>query len=165
MDSEQPLPDSADPAEDPGPGIRYAAMNHLARREHSALELHRKLRRRFGEHESAIDDEIARLQEENLQSDERFAEAFITSKTRQGKGPVRIAMELQQRGVAEAIVQSLLDEGDPEWFELARQVRCKRFGEAPARTPREQAKELRFLQYRGFSPEQARRVCQYPPDL
>ena len=81
--------------------IRLAAMNLLAMREHSAHELRRKLAPRFeGADVAAV---IAVLTAENLQSDERYTEAFIIMRKRQGKGPIRIALELKEKGIGEAI--------------------------------------------------------------
>lgn len=84
---------------DPLPIIRLRAMGLLARREHSHLELHRKLADRFPEHVDLLDQVLVGLQQDNLQSDERFAEAFVSSRVRKGQGPHRISMELQQRGL------------------------------------------------------------------
>lgn len=140
--------------------LRLAAMNLLARREHSALELRDKLQRRFGEQSPVaerLDEALAGLARDNLQSDERFAEAFVTMRQRQGKGPMRIYQELRHKGVSDALIAAYLDPVDEDtWRELAREVLHKRFGSEPAETLRERAKQQRFLQYRGFSHEQIR---------
>ncbi|WP_027330797.1 regulatory protein RecX [Marinimicrobium agarilyticum] len=153
---------TSDPSES---DVRLAAMNLLARREHSALELREKLVKRFADeaHGLDIDSVLSRLAEQGLQSDERFTEAFITSRERQGKGPLRIEQELRQKGVAEALVAQYLDEADECWAGLAREVRSKRFGDGPIQTPREKARQMRFLQYRGFSHEQVREAIASVP--
>ncbi|WP_347329457.1 regulatory protein RecX [Marinimicrobium locisalis] len=161
--------------------VRLAAMNLLARREHSALELREKLLKRFGEVERDdgvdgasgargtkgkspdIDAVLNRLAEQGLQSDERFTEAFITARERQGKGPLRIAQELRQKGVSDDLVAQYLDESDDCWAHLAQEVRSKRFGDEPIQTPKEKARQMRFLQYRGFSHEQVRRAIASVP--
>lgn len=139
--------------------VRLAAMNLLARREHARAELRDKLCKRFGTEGdlvSTIGQALDRLAEQGLQSDERFTEAFITSRERQGKGPMRIGQELRQKGVSDALVNIYLDEGEERWWSLARDVRRKRFGDAPIDSPKEKARQARFLQYRGFSHEQTR---------
>ncbi len=145
--------------------VRLAAMNLLARREHSALELREKLLKRFGRDEGDVDigAVLNRLAEQGLQSDERFTEAFITSRERQGKGPLRIEQELRQKGVRDGLIFQYLDESDECWLNLAQEVRSKRFGDGPIQTPREKARQMRFLQYRGFSHEQVREAIASVP--
>ncbi len=129
--------------------IRLAAMNMLAMREHSQGELTEKLQRKFSD-VMLISQVLAALKEQNLQSDERFTEAFITMRQRQGKGSVLIRMELRERGVAIPLINSFIDDADPSWFLLAQAVRNKRFNQFPA-DGREKAKQMRFLQSRGFA--------------
>lgn len=146
--------------------IRLAAMNLLARREHARTELRTKLLKRFGANGDLVrlvDEALTRLEEQGLQSDERFTEAFVSARERQGKGPLRIAQELRQKGVSDSLVSVYLDEGDERWWDLANEVRRKRFGDAPVETPKEKARQTRFLQYRGFSHEQARKAIANAP--
>jgi regulatory protein len=139
-----------------GAAVRYAAMSLLARREHSRLELRQKLLRRFSAAE-LIDTVVQNLTDEALQSDERFAEAFVTIRRKKGQGPIRILHELQLRGVDETIIGRHVDPGNQEWISLAHSVCLRKFG-GLASQPAQRAKQMRFLQYRGFSTEQIRRV-------
>ena len=84
--------------------VRLAAMDLLARREHSVIELKRKLQRRFGD-ECAIDDQVARLAEEGLQSDARFAESFLCQRSGSGYGPARLKAELRERGLSDEQIE------------------------------------------------------------
>jgi len=143
--------------------LRLAAMNLLARREQSARELREKLRRRFaaGELEAEtlepmIDTVLEKLAQDNLQSDERFTEAFVTMRKRQGKGPLRIDQELRQKGVSAALIEAYLDSGDEDWWLLAQEVKAQRFGDGIAENLKDKARQVRFLQYRGFTSEQVR---------
>lgn len=130
--------------------IRYSAMSLLAMREHSAQELKNKLERKF-ESPDLVESAVAGLIEQNLQSDERFTQAFVAMRQRQGKGPLVIKMELREKGVAAELIAQFIDDADPLWCELACEVRLRKFrGEAPT-DARERAKQMRFLQYRGFS--------------
>lgn len=129
--------------------IRMAAMNLLAMREHSAKELVEKLERKFPQSD-LIQQAVSVLAEQNLQSDERFADAFVKMRQRQGKGSILIKMELRERGIASDLINTFLDETDEIWFSLAREVRAKRFKSFP-RDGREKAKQIRFLQSRGFA--------------
>ncbi|MCV6603780.1 MAG: recombination regulator RecX [Porticoccaceae bacterium] len=135
--------------------IRLSAMNLLARREHSLGELHQKLVARFGVAEE-IDRVLEVLQQQGLQSDQRFAEAFFRSRQQKGQGPYRIRNELKQRGVSEQIVTQLFQQQHTDWFELACHAVQRRFGADHPVDARERARRARFLQYRGFSGEQIR---------
>jgi len=146
-----------------GKEVRLAAMNLLARREHSQQELQRKLLDRGFEADEVRAD-LTRLAEEGLLSDERFTEAFINSRLQRGSGPVKIAMELQQKGVSEQLVQDYLDERDPQWVRSAIEVKIKKFGEAPPEDFKERARQMRFLQYRGFTMQQIQSAIGGDPD-
>ena len=130
--------------------IRFSAMNFLALREHSVKELKEKLGRKFSSVE-LIDEAISGLIAQNLQSDERFAQAFVAMRQRQGKGPVVIKMELREKGVAPELIARFVDDTDALWYELVRDVWSRKFRGAMPIDSRERAKQMRFLQARGFS--------------
>ena len=124
-------------------------MDFLARREYARLELIRKLIDK-GYEPGVAEDAVARLDEDGLQSDERFAESFVQSRINQGKGPVRIRQELGQRGIGDRAVEAALEEADPDWYAMARKIRVKKFGAERPADFAEKARQMRFLQYRGF---------------
>lgn len=130
--------------------VRFAAMNLLSMREHSALELHRKLAKKF-QQDAFIAEAIQRLAEEGLQSDARFAEAFISMRKRQGKGSLIVSLELKERGVAVELINDLLEPDNDSWKLLAVYVRHKKFGELMPADAKEKARQMRFLATRGFS--------------
>jgi regulatory protein len=126
------------------------AVSYLARRDPSALELSRKLKK-SGFDEFEIEDSLAKLQQAGLQSDRRYAESFVNSRINRGYGSVRIRMELKERGVASDIITDSLQQAEIDWFALAAEVRSKRFGEHDPEDFKDRAKQQRFLQYRGFT--------------
>ncbi len=136
---------------------RKKAMDLLARREHTAGELQTKLERADVDPDVAL-AAIEALTAEGLQSDERFVEAFVQSRINQGKGPVRIRADLNQRGVHSALIEQALDAADADWRQLAAETRQRKFGTAAPRDFKEKARQMRFLQYRGFEPEQIHAV-------
>lgn len=143
--------------------IRLAAMNFLARREHSVRELRNKLKRRFSDEAAeivdvVIDEQISRLTEEHLQSDSRFAESYVRQRADKGYGPIRLREELRERGVAEADVDVALEELEMDWRALATRVIQRKFGTAAPADIKERARRARFMQYRGFSADHYR--CQ-----
>ncbi len=130
--------------------IRNKAMDLLARREHSRRELERKLSQRFPDEETLIDSVLTRLADENLQSDFRYAEAFLAARSGRGQGPQRIRAELRQCGVAEAQIDQVMLQSEIDWLALAKQVVARKYGGKPCNDYGEKARRSRFLQYRGF---------------
>ncbi len=130
-------------------------MDLLARREHTRQELLTKLAARDFPDDVA-EAVVDRLTEENLQSDARFTEAFITMRRKKGQGPIRIQNDLQQRGISQALQDQYLDPRDDLWRDMIKQVRQKKFGDSPPKNYQQRAKQARFLQYRGFTSEQIR---------
>ena len=124
-----------------------AALKILIRREHSQLELSNKLHLK-GFDDVDIKHSINLLIKEKYQSDERFSEAFILMRYNQGKGPVIISSELKKRGI-ESFELSIFD-----WFELAKEVREKKFGKNLPSDYKTRAKQKRFLKSRGFDFDQ-----------
>jgi len=144
--------------------IHVVVMRLLANREHSRVELQRKLvQRGFAtEQITAVLDEFAA---NNLQSDSRYVENYITSRQQRGYGPVRIQAELREHGVADAAIAAYLDFAGPEWIQLGRQTRQKKFGEALPNDYPEKARQMRFLEQRGFTHEQLRRILETADDI
>ena len=140
---------------------RYAAMDLLARREHLQRELETKLLKRFSalpDAREVIAGVVAALTAENLQSDERFCEAYVRQRSARGYGPERIQAELSQKGAAESLAEHALATCEVDWRELAQQVRAKKFGPVVPTDWPGKSKQLRFLQYRGFSGDQLSRL-------
>ena len=124
------------------------ALKLLARREHSARELKRKLSVR-----GISDDEAAAAVEhavaENWQSDSRYAEMLVRTRVANGYGPVRIAAELHVSGVPAEQARAALEQAEVDWHALAAEVHAKKFGRLPKNSA-ERAKQYRYLQGRGF---------------
>ena len=140
----------------PEPGdLRERALRLLARREHSRFELARKL-----EHAGFVRDDIATLLDEfetkNWLSDRRFAESYVADHLARS-GPMKLAYELRQRGVSDPIIESVLGDNRDSELDRAREVWQKKFDSAPADAA-EKARQIRFLQSRGFTSEVIRRA-------
>ena len=142
------------PIEDPV-AARRKAMDYLARREHSREELVRKMKTAGFDCNVAL-DVIEELRKDGLQSDRRFVESFVQSRVSNGKGPRIIRADLSHRGVREPVIHEALVEAEADWVQLARRARQKKFGDALPRDFKEKARQMRFLQSRGFEPDQIR---------
>ena len=88
------------------------------------------------------------LAQQNYQSDQRVAELTLASQIRKGKGLQRIKQVLKAKQLdAELITEELQD---IDWLEQAYQLKVKKFGEEVTHDPKIKARQIRFLQYRGF---------------
>jgi regulatory protein len=123
-------------------------MRYLARREHSRAELHAKLLPHVQEGEdldAVLDDLTAR----GWLSDARAAAQLVHAR-RSRFGTQRITHELRQKGIAEELISAALPQLKETELEAARLVWQKKFGAVP-QDEKEKAKQVRFLQSRGFS--------------
>ncbi|MGC3981984.1 MAG: regulatory protein RecX [Steroidobacteraceae bacterium] len=134
---------------------RNTAIGLLARREHAQSEIQRKLRDRG--YDAEITHEVVdELTQQRLLSDERFAAVFIRSRAERGQGPVRLRAELRQLRLPNELIEQRLREAEVEWSDLACAIRLRKFGKAQPKSLSERAKQVRFLQYRGFTAEHIR---------
>ena len=133
------------------------SLGLLARREHSVKELRLKLAAR-GYAGGAIERTLKELAERDLQSDEKFTQAFLRSRRERGQGPLKIRAQLIQRGVQAELIATALAEAAVDWHRCAAAARRRRFGEAPPEDRNQMAKQARFLRGRGFSAAQVARA-------
>ena len=129
--------------------ITEVAMGLLARREHTRLELSRKLRSK-GFNENDIGPAIELLEANNCLSDERFTESYINMRKHKGYGPLRIEQELRERGVDSELVDEFLDRNNHEWRTILQQQYSRKYGDEPVVEYSDRAKRAKFLQNRGF---------------
>ena len=129
--------------------IYNKALDLLSRREHSRNELYLKLTKRFESKEN-INLTLDRLEENNLLSDSRFAEEYVQARRRKGFGPIKITVELQNRGVNESLIFNEIQRFD-DWVSLARKSFKKKFPNGPSSDLKELQKQKIFLVNKGFS--------------
>lgn len=134
-----------------------AAVSFLARREYGEQELRQRLLRK-GFPAQDIETAIQSLRQRGAQSDQRYAESYCRSRLEKGFGPLRIAAELKQKGVADALVEQTLEEHRADWEHQMRRVFRKHFGRVAVTDIKERAKQWRYLQYRGFNVDQIREL-------
>ena len=127
--------------------LRERALRCLARREHSRLELQRKLVPHAEEPDdirSLLDD----FEKRGWLSEKRLVEQTVH--TRRGRyGVVRILRDLRGKGVSEEAISQTLPQIMESELEAARAVWRKKFGTLPHNAG-ERGKQIRFMQGRGF---------------
>ncbi|WP_428421235.1 regulatory protein RecX [Methylibium sp.] len=158
----------------PAPSLKAKALACIAQREHSRVELRRKLLSHIGRQlkaaassplaldvpvqmlaaEREVDELLDWLTAKDLLSVDRFVETRVNARVARF-GNLRIRQELAQHGV-ELDVETAQRLKDGE-LSRARTVWAKRFG-TPATGAADRARQIRFLSARGFSAETVRRV-------
>nr|WP_168710941.1 regulatory protein RecX [Ningiella ruwaisensis] len=137
--------------------IRHAITRMLSRREHSQFEILQKLKQKG--YEARLSQSVLQQFINNkIQSDERYVESFVKSAYQRGKGPAFIKQSLEQQDIVSLNLESFLYSEEFNWFELAENVRIKRFGPEVPQNWDEQQKQKRFLQYRGFLSEHIQEI-------
>ena len=137
------------------PTLMAQAMRFLARREHSRAELRRKLAPRVAEGEDleAVLDDLA---QRGWLSDVRFAELTARAKARRF-GPLKLAHYLKGRGVDEAAIAAGIRAAGEDAVADIESIWRSRF-HAAAGDDKGRARQVRFLQGRGFALDEILRL-------
>lgn len=134
------------------------AIFMLSRRDYSTSELQRRIERRIRETEKnsptapeCLPQVIERLLESQYLDDSRTIYSFFRSYLNKSYGPLRIRQELRLKGFPSEIIERVLEETDTDWYALCQDLKEKKFGTAKPKDFKERAKQIRYLQYRGFT--------------
>ena len=139
--------------------MRAFAYRLLGRREYSIVELGNRIRQKWPQAED-IGDLVGQLAEENLVSDERYAEAFTRSRIQRHQGPLKIRTAMKGKGVPDSVIATAMEVEAGKWLELARKWLQKQH---PGRLDfKEKQKYYRRLVNRGFTHDQAMDACKSP---
>lgn len=141
----------------PDKSLRERALAHLARREHSRLQLRRRLAP-FAESTEEIERLLDQLQAENLLSDQRFADVIARARGPRF-GALRLAQELKQHGVGAETQGPILAQLKQTERARARALWQRKFGRLAADSA-ERSRQTRFLMQRGFPADLVRRIVE-----
>ena len=151
--------------------LRWLAFYYLSRREYGKAELKQKLIDKEQDPEK-IDALLDEFEEKGYQSDYRTTLMLIRENIRKGRGRGRIKQEFYRKKIAmPGNIDELIDMANTEsdefsefvdddadnlvdgvdWLKLAVIARTKKYGNEIPIEQKEKAKQLRFLQYRGFN--------------
>lgn len=137
------------------PSLRTRALGYLARREHSRLELERKLAP-HAENPEELSNVLDVLEQRGLLSAQRMLEQVVHGR-RSKFGSQRIAHELREKGIDESLIVEALPGLKETELDAAREVWRKKFGVMPANV-KERGRQVRFLMSRGFSSDVIHKV-------
>jgi regulatory protein len=142
---------------------RVAALDALARRDYSSEDLRLKLIEK-GYDASVVLPLLDALRGEKLLDDRRYLENFVAYHAARGQGPLRIRVDLRRHGLQGPQVEEYLD-AYPEWINLLKKARLKKFGAKPAANYADRQRQARFLGYRGFTSAQIRMALGFDVEL
>ena len=128
--------------------LRNRALQYLSRREYSRAELQAKLLPHAAEAEE-VDLLLNDLMGSGWLSDERALEQIVRVRSAR-YGTQRVAHELRQKGLSDELINTALPQLKSGELAAARSVWEKKFT-SPPQDQKEKAKQIRFLQSRGFS--------------
>jgi regulatory protein len=147
--------DGAAPRRRPTLSLKGRALKYLAAREHSRVELMRKLAP-HAESPEQISLVLDEFEAKGLLSAQRFADSMLHRKAARF-GAARLQAELAQHQMPADIARQATQTLRETEFERAHALWLRRYGHTP-QTPEDKARQMRFLAGRGFSSEVIRRV-------
>jgi regulatory protein len=130
--------------------LKDRALGYLARREHSRLELERKLFP-HAKDPSEISVLLDAMEQQGLLSASRVIEQVVRVR-RKRFGIQRIVYELREKGIDEYLISAAVPDLKKTELEAAQEVWRKRFARQPA-DAQGHGKQMRFLRGRGFATE------------
>ena len=164
--------------------LRWLAFYYLSRREYGKAELKQKLIDKE-QNPDKIDALLNEFEDKGYQSDYRTTLMLIRENIRKGRGRERIKQEFYKKKIAmPSNIDELIDMANTEseefsefvdddedslvegvdWLKLAVTARVKKYGNDIPTEQKDKAKQLRFLQYRGFSSDVCFDALNYTPD-
>ena len=137
--------------------LKARALRYLSMREHSRLELRRKLSR-YAEEGDDIEAVLDFLEKNNWLSQERFSESLVHRRAARF-GNSRIMAELQSHGIQGEALHELKSNLNDSEAARACEVWQRKFGTV-AEDAEARSKQMRFLMQRGFSQRAIRAAMQ-----
>ena len=132
----------------PQMSLKARALKYLSAREHSRLELARKLSP-YAQGDGDLEALLDWLETSKFLSEARFSESLVHRRAARF-GNNRILSELQSHGIDATALEGIKADLNKDETSRAREVWRKKFAHPPVDAA-ERAKQMRFLQQRGFS--------------
>lgn len=135
--------------------LKGRALRLLSAREHSRVELERKLAQ-YEDEPGALAKALDDLQAKGFINEQRVVESVLNRRSAK-LGTARIRQELQGKGLAPEAVLDAVAQLRATEVARAREVWRRKFGEPP-RDAAERGKQMRFLASRGFGGDTIHKV-------
>ena len=88
------------------------------------------------------------MEEYKYIDDNQYATMVLNNEINKGRGKAKILQTFKNKGLDASIVEERLSEVN--WFKEALELKVKKFGSKVETDQKLKAKQIRFLQYRGF---------------
>ena len=144
-----------------GRSLRAQALTLLARREYSRQELGRRLAQ-YTENADEIPPLLDDFEKRGWLSETRVVEQVLASRRRRF-GSQKITQELRQKGLSDEAIAGARETLKAGEFDTARDIWRRKFPVPPTNAS-ERARQMRFLQGRGFSLDVIRKVISRADD-
>ena len=132
--------------------IRLKILDLLSRREHSFKEILLKLKDRV-DSKDKLNEELIKIRDENLQSDERFTESYVRARSLRGIGPEKISYELISKGVNSNTIDRIIYSKEIDWMKVLEKEFKKKYKSNADFSLDEISKAKKFFLQRGFNIE------------
>lgn len=126
------------------------AVSLPAKKNYASGEMHRQLSR-LTESTGDIESVLRRLTDNHALDDARLLAYLADKHVKKRHGPTRIKQEMRQKGFPAALIAQEIANREIDWYQLAKEARSRKFGDALPTEPKEKNKQIRHLQYKGFS--------------
>ena len=144
-----------------GRSLRAQALTLLARREYSRQELARRLAQ-YTEDADEIPPLLDDFEKRGWLSETRVVEQLLASRRRRF-GSQKITQELRQKGLSDEAIAGARETLKAGELDTAREIWRRKFPVPPTNAS-ERARQMRFLQGRGFSLDVIRKVISRADD-
>jgi regulatory protein len=139
----------------------------LGRRDYSAKEMIKKFKEKEYD-PSDIEAVMSYIQENNYQSDERFARSYINSKLGAKVGLSKIKSQLVfEKGINKDLLENVLaeyEEGELDESNTILKILQTKYRNKDLKDQKEKSKAFRFLVSKGFSFDDIKRALAVDPD-
>ncbi|PAV07095.1 hypothetical protein CBG25_05240 [Arsenophonus sp. ENCA] len=98
-----------------------------------------------------VDRVVRRLSDNHYLNDTQLINILIDKHIKKLHGPTRIKQEIRQKGFPQELIEQKIEASGIDWYSMAKEARIKKFSDTPPTEQKEKAKQIRYLQYKGFS--------------
>ena len=117
------------------------AVSLLAKKNYASGDMHRQLSR-LTENTGDIARVLRRLTDNHALNDTQLLAYLFDKQVKKMHGPTRIKQEMRQKGFSPALIDQEIDNRDIDWYQLAKEARFRKFGDALPSEPKEKNKQI-----------------------
>ncbi|HGJ5877311.1 MAG TPA: regulatory protein RecX [Arsenophonus sp.] len=128
------------------------AVSLLVKKNYSSGNMKRQLAK-LAEKIGDVEHVLHRLTDNNYLNDAEFITYLFNKHIKKSHGPTRIKQEIRQKRFPQTLTEQEVEKGNIDWYVLAKEARVRKFGETLQSDSKEKNKQIRYLQYKGYTME------------